>query len=279
MSGWLPVRSTAVGFVLALGWALAPRLRAQEPTPAEAYGIYRAADSGAADTAPATAAPADTAPATTAPADTAPADSGPAPGASAAARALEAAGAAVPTPVADTIRLERVEETADDTSLTARMDVWRGGGLRREEFPDLRESAALTGRYTVFLGLIGWDQWGAAPGDTARVTVLAPTDSAFAALPAAALDRLRSDSATRARWAESVVLEGDWPVSALLEAGEVETVAGTAIRVTRGADGRARTGEARVVQPDVTARNGMLHGVDRVTVPDSTAAEATSAVP
>jgi uncharacterized surface protein with fasciclin (FAS1) repeats len=183
-----------------------------------------------------------------------------------------------PRQATDTIGLE-VIEAADDTSLTARMDVWRGGGLRRDEFPGLRESAALIGRYTVFLSLFRGERWGAALGDTVRVTVLAPTDSAFAALPAAALERLRSDSATRARWAGTVLLAGDRSIGALLEAGEGETMAGTVVQVTRGADGWVRVGEARVVQPDLIARNGMLHGVDRVTMPDTTGPAPTSAVP
>jgi uncharacterized surface protein with fasciclin (FAS1) repeats len=244
------MRPALIGCVVAIAMAAVSRLTAQEPDPAEAYGIYRPPDTSVA---PAGAAPADTAEAGSLVAAT---DS-----------------------AADSLRLDRVEETADDTSLTARMDVWRGGGLRREEFPDLRESAALSGRYTVFLDLIGRDPAGAALGDTARVTVLAPTDSAFAALPPGSVEWLRADSAARSRWAGGLLLAGDRPVGALLEAGEVETLGGAAIRVTRGADEVARAGDARVIQPDVTARNGMLHGVDRVTLPDSTVGEATSAVP
>ena len=248
------MRLPANTWVMFLAFAV-PGLRAQEPSPAEAYGIYRAPE--------------------------APADSAAAGGV--VADSLVEDGAAVDTATADsaadTLRLDRVEESADDTSLTARMDVWRGGGLRREEFPDLRESAALTGRYTVFLDLVRRDPWGAALGDTARITLLAPTDSAFAALPAEAVDRLRADSAARRRWIEGLVLAGDRSIRGLLQAGEVETVGGTPVRMTRGPDGIPRAGETRVVQPDLTARNGMLHGVDRVTLPDSTAAEATSADP
>ncbi|HZA92853.1 MAG TPA: fasciclin domain-containing protein, partial [Gemmatimonadales bacterium] len=62
------------------------------------------------------------------------------------------------------------------------------------------------------------------------------------------------------------------------EAGVV-AVDGSAIRVTRASDGVLRVGDARLVQPGLIARNGMLHGVDRVTLPDSARAEATSAAP
>jgi uncharacterized surface protein with fasciclin (FAS1) repeats len=248
--GW-PMSPAAITWVAILALTAAPRLPAQEPDPAEAYGIYRPPDSSAAAAGAAERAEADSV----------------------------VAGGTATDSAAESIRRNRVEEAADDTSLTARMDVWRGGGLRREEFPDLRESAALAGRYTVFLDLIGRDPAGAALGDTARVTVLAPTDSAFAELPAGAVARLRSDLAARARWAGALLLAGDRPVGALLEAGTVETLGGAAIRVTRGADGVPRVGEAKLIQPDMTARNGMLHGVDRVMLPDSTVGKATSAVP
>ena len=243
---------------------------AQQPDPAEAYGIYRPADKGAGDSVTAGVAPTDGVPADSAPVD--PDTSG--------AGADAAAGDTVSgDSTTDSLRLTRLEEAADDTSLTARMDVWRGGGLRREEFPNLGESAALTGRYTVFLDLLRRTGWSGALADTAKVTLLAPTDSAFAALPPELLDTLRSDSAARARWAGGVLLEGDHPVSALLEAGMAETIGGTAIRVTRAPDGAVRVGDARLVQPDVAARNGMLHGTDRVALPDTARAEATSAVP
>jgi uncharacterized surface protein with fasciclin (FAS1) repeats len=173
----------------------------------------------------------------------------------------------------------RAEEVVDDTSLTARMDVSRGGGLRREEFPDLRESAALTGRYTVFLDLVGRDPRGAALRDTVSWTVLAPIDSAFSTLPASAVDLLRSDSTVRARWVEGLLLPGDLPMAALLTAGEALTAGGATVSVTRGRNGEVKVGEAGVVQPDVTARNGVLHGVDRVTLPGPEGGETTSAAP
>ncbi|HEX6107029.1 MAG TPA: fasciclin domain-containing protein [Gemmatimonadales bacterium] len=226
--------------VLALGGA-APAM-GQESDPGEAYGVYRPPPP-----------PQDTAAPDTALSDSIPADTeGPA---------------------------ERVEVEADDTSLTVRMDVWRGGGLSRAEFPGLRESAGFTGRYTVFLDLMAREGPGAVLEDTAHVTLLAPTDSAFTRLAPDALDRLRSDSAVRARWARALVVEGDWTIADLLRAGEVTSRGGEPVRAARAADGSVRLNGARVVQPDLTARNGILHGVDRVVLPDTASAPATSAVP
>lgn len=238
--------TAAAGGVTIFGLLLAAGLVAQEPDPAEAYGIYRSRDTAAADTRPAE-------PPVAAGDSAGPArESGPDP----------------------------VEQAADDTSLTSRMDVRRGGGLRREEFPDLRQSATLSGRYRVFLELVDGGPWAGALTGDAPVTLLAPTDSAFAAAPPAVLDRLRSDSAARARWVGGLVLAGDRPIAELMEVGgNVRTAGGGAIRVTRGSDGVPRAGDARIIQPDMTARNGRLHGVDRVTTPGLGAEGTTSAAP
>ncbi len=263
---------TLVGAAMAWGLAGPASLSAQAPDSApQAYGVYPAAptpaDTAAADTVAAETPARDTtaaetgprivtvpAPDTVAPPDTAPA----------------ADTAAAPTPAPP-------EEAADaDTSLTARMDVRRGGGLSRTEFPDLRETARLTGRYSVFLELLG----GELPETLgAAVTVLAPTDSAFAALAPRALERLRADSALRRRWIGLMVLEGDWRAAQLLGAGEVPTVGGDTLRFTRGADGRIRVAGATLVQPDLVARNGRLHGLDGVPPPRGAPSPPTSAAP
>jgi uncharacterized surface protein with fasciclin (FAS1) repeats len=174
--------------------------------------------------------------------------------------------------------LQSVEEAKADTSLTARMDLRRGGGLVRNEFPNLQESATYAGRYSAFLDLLDRDGRGVLT-DTTLVTVFAPTDSAFADLPPAELERLLGDSATRTRWVESLVIPGDHGLAELVEGGEVTSRGGTVIRMSMGADSLGRAGSARVVQPNVQARNGILHGVDRVTLPDSGATTATSAAP
>ena len=184
----------------------------------------------------------------------------------------------VPAPPDRPGLLQSVQEEREDTSLTARMDLRRGGGLLRTEFPNLAESAAYAGRYRTFLDLL--DREGRhVLTDTTVVTVLAPTDSAFTRLPPAALERLLGDSATRARWVESLVIPGDHGLAELLDRGEVTSRGGTVIRMSTGADSLGRAGEARVVQPNVQARNGILHGVDRVTLPDTEATSATSAAP
>jgi uncharacterized surface protein with fasciclin (FAS1) repeats len=159
-----------------------------------------------------------------------------------------------------------------DTSLTARLDARRGGGLARQDFPDLQAVAAGAGSYGIFLDLIARTGAAARLAADSLVTVLAPTDSAFTRLPAADLARLRDDSDFQEAWLEKVVFDGSLGSRELLAAGELQSGGGPVIPFARGPDGWIHAGPARVVQVDLFARNGILHGLDRVILPETTSA-------
>jgi len=100
-----------------------------------------------------------------------------------------------------------------------------------------------------------------------NLTLFAPTDAAFAALPPGELDRLMADPAGlqkllshhifNARVESSAIKDRRWPVPSV--AGDPIELDGTG--ATLKADG------ADIVQPDVLAANGVLHVVDRVLTP------------
>ena len=178
--------------------------------------------------------------------------------------------------VADTVRKENAlqlvdEPEEDDTSLTARMDASRGGGLARAEFPDLLSSATMTGRYRTFLGLVNRSSLQPMLTGRAPITLLAPTDSAFTKLSQANLARLRNDAAFRDAWLKTLVLNGSLKSRDLVRTGNVRSRSGAVVYFSER-DSVVRAGPARLVQPDLVARNGVLHGVDRVVLPGATSA-------
>ena len=227
------------------GWSAAAA-QVSDSAAAAAVGVYQApVDS-------------DAPPADTASGDTVPAPDEPAP----------------PTPatVQEVTPLDTAPAAADeDTSLTYRLDARRGGGLSRGEFPDLKTVAAGARGYGVFLQLLA-DSGAAILAGDSLVTVLAPTDSAFALLPAAELARLRGDERFREAWLKAVIFPGARDSRELLAAGELRSRSGAAVPFRRGEDGWVHAGPARVVQIDLYARNGILHGVDRVILPETTSA-------
>jgi uncharacterized surface protein with fasciclin (FAS1) repeats len=163
------------------------------------------------------------------------------------------------------------EREGYDTSLTARMDAKRGGGLRRAEFPDLLNTAKMTGSYHTFIGLVDRSSFARLLTGKAAVTLLAPTDSAFARLPSKELTRLRSNAAARDAWLGTLIFNGDLKSADLVKASKVRSRGGTLVHFSSG-DSGVRAGQARLVRPDLVARNGILHGLDRVTLSKPTSA-------
>jgi len=99
-------------------------------------------------------------------------------------------------------------------------------------------------------------------------TVFAPTDAAFAALPQEALQELLKpeNKALLAKILTYHVVPGNVG-STDLKSGTVKTVEGGAINVKVDPATGVTVNEARVVQPDIKASNGVIHVIDKVILP------------
>lgn len=102
------------------------------------------------------------------------------------------------------------------------------------------------------------------------VTLFAPTDTAFDALPADAVAQLRSDPNLLVRVLGHHLVEAELVVASMA-AGALATVAGDQLDVTidpaGAADALPRVGGATIVEPDVLARNGVVHAIDALLLP------------
>ena len=106
-------------------------------------------------------------------------------------------------------------------------------------------------------------------------TVFAPTDDAFAALPAGTLDTLLADpTGDLADILTYHVVEGEVMAADVvdLDGQAVTTVNGATFTVNVGDDGAvtltdAAGNEVGVVQTDVDASNGVIHVIDGVLLP------------
>jgi len=97
-------------------------------------------------------------------------------------------------------------------------------------------------------------------------TVFAPTDDAFAALPAGLLEKLllpENVEVLKAILTYHVV--AGQVLSADVTAGDVATVEGSTIAIAT--DGGVTVNGANVVSVDVMASNGVIHVIDQVIVP------------
>ena len=98
-------------------------------------------------------------------------------------------------------------------------------------------------------------------------TVFAPTNEAFAALPAGLVDALLlpENKDALVQILTYHVVDGK-VMAAEVVAGDVPTVQGTNLTITT--DGGVKIFDANVVQTDVVASNGVIHVIDQVLVPD-----------
>jgi uncharacterized surface protein with fasciclin (FAS1) repeats len=95
-------------------------------------------------------------------------------------------------------------------------------------------------------------------------TVFAPTDEAFAKLPPGTLDALLKDKAKLTQVLTYHVVPGK-VMSSDVKAGPVKTVQGQSLTVTTM--GGVKVDNATVVKTDILAKNGVIHVIDSVVLP------------
>ena len=99
-------------------------------------------------------------------------------------------------------------------------------------------------------------------------TVFAPTDEAFAALPAGTVeDLLKPENKDKLVAILTYhVVPGRFPSGRVAGLDEATTVNGDTVDITT-ADGQVMVDGAKVVMADVTATNGVIHVIDTVLMP------------
>ncbi len=98
-------------------------------------------------------------------------------------------------------------------------------------------------------------------------TVFAPTDEAFAKLPAGTVEALLKDKAKLTAILTYHVVSGAVPASAVVNLTSAKTVNGKDVSISV-VNGKVRVGSATVVSADVMASNGVIHVIDTVLLPN-----------
>ncbi len=107
------------------------------------------------------------------------------------------------------------------------------------------------------------------------LTVFAPTDAAFAALPAGTVEDLLKpeNKAKLAGILKYHVVSGNIMAADAIKAGRATTLQGQSVTVSYGADG-VKIDNAKVVTPDIKTTNGVIHVIDAVMLPKVMTAQA-----
>ncbi len=101
---------------------------------------------------------------------------------------------------------------------------------------------------------------------TAQYTLFAPTDAAFAALPAEKLSALKNDTALLKKVLQYHVVSSTIPSSQLLKLKTARTLQSERVEFAMK-DGKMTVQGATVVEADIKASNGVIHGIDAVLMP------------
>jgi uncharacterized surface protein with fasciclin (FAS1) repeats len=131
--------------------------------------------------------------------------------------------------------------------------------------PNIVETAVKAGSFKTLVTAVqaaGLAQTLSSPGP---FTVFAPTDEAFARLPAGTVENLLRDKAALTRVLTYHVVAGRHPAAEVITKSSLQTVQGQSVRID-ARDG-VRVNEAHVIAPDVVADNGIIHVIDRVILP------------
>ncbi|MFN8053565.1 MAG: fasciclin domain-containing protein [Acidimicrobiales bacterium] len=110
-------------------------------------------------------------------------------------------------------------------------------------------------------------------------TIFAPTNDAFAKIPAADLQKVLADKEQLSKILTYHVVAGKMTAADLATAGSVKTVEGAELKIG-GSATSPKVGDANVVCGDVQVGNGVVHIIDTVLMPpadDSMTDDATGA--
>ena len=185
---------------------------------------------------------------------------------------LKEADTAMGDPLAIKIRGQRI--WINDASVV-RTDILTTNGVIHvidkvimppEKMKDLFQTAMEVGAFETFVKALTTAKLVETLKSEGPFTVFAPTDEAFAALPEGALDELLKDPERLKRVLLYHVIPRKMLAEEVTRTDQAETVQGAPV-MFKVLDGRAMINDARIIQTDVTADNGVIHIIDKVIMP------------
>lgn len=128
------------------------------------------------------------------------------------------------------------------------------------------ETAVGAGKFDTLVSLVEEAGLAETLATGGNFTVFAPTDAAFAKVPKKTLTALAADPAKLKAVLLYHVVKGELRANRVMKRSSIETLNGASVtvRVTRGV---VKVDNARVLQANVEASNGVIHAINRVLMP------------
>jgi transforming growth factor-beta-induced protein len=136
------------------------------------------------------------------------------------------------------------------------------------ESRDIVDIAVEDGRFTTLVAAVEAAGLVEALKGEGPLTVFAPTDEAFAALPEGTVEALLADIPTLTDILLYHVAEGKFMASDIVELNNAMTLNGQYVDI-KVEDGKVMIDNAQVIITDIEASNGVIHVIDAVILPES----------
>ena len=133
---------------------------------------------------------------------------------------------------------------------------------------NLVQTAVAAGQFKTLVSLVKQAGLAKTLSGNARYTVFAPTDAAFAKVPKATLKALAADKAKLRAVLLYHVVAGRVTAAKVTKLRSAKTLNGATVQI-RVRGGMVYVNGARVVKPDVSASNGVIHVINKVLMPAS----------
>ena len=174
----------------------------------------------------------------------------------------------------------QVQGTAKAMQQGAAPAAAAAGGGQVAPAGDIIETARASGQFTTFIKAADATNLTALMKTNKNLTVFAPTDAAFRALPPGQLDKLMADKPALQKLITHHIINAPVDSAKIAGAkGPVPSVAQDNVLLDGSEPGVLKADGATIVQADVRASNGILHVVDKVLMPgsgDATASASTA---
>ena len=131
---------------------------------------------------------------------------------------------------------------------------------------NLVQTAVAAGQFKTLVSLVKQAGLASTLSGKGRYTVFAPTDAAFAKVPKATLKALAADKAKLRAVLLYHVVAGRLPAAKVTKLRSATTLNGATVQI-RVSGGMVYVNGARVVKPNVSASNGVIHVINRVLIP------------
>ena len=140
---------------------------------------------------------------------------------------------------------------------------------RAQQTKDIVDTAVAAGSFTTLAKALTAADLVATLKGPGPFTVFAPTDEAFAKLPAGTLDTLlKPENKNKLRRILTYhVVAGEVRAADIVKLQSAKAVSGDTITV-KARDGKVRVDGANVTKTDIAASNGVIHVIDTVILPE-----------